>query len=242
MMKQTIERNHKLLQSARVRVENNKYVMLEKLKAGIQEYHSKLDELEKGIATEINNEASETQAVLKVGEFCLQEAEGQLKASEAEFSENIAHVTQVNADKQLDTEFHRLQDTLSNWYLRYSLLNVDIDSLVEFKRKNTSLVDKKPEQVVKGAPVPVVPSVDAKEIVTWKQRDDDVRGVACHSYGGGGVTIVSSSHLCVYKQNDGEIFHSNEHKAHADGVTRFRERCHAVVDQKSNKVRLYYGQ
>ena len=147
---------------------------------------------------------------------------------------------QANADKQLDTEFHRLQDTLGNFNLRYSLLNVDIDALVEFKRKNTSLVDKTPEQVVKGAPVPVVPPVDAKEIVTWTQRDDEVTGVVCHSYGDGGVTIVSSSHLRVYKQNNGEMFHSNEHKGHSDGVTTFRERCHAVVDQKSNKVRLYY--
>ena len=102
------------------------------------------------------------------------------------------------------------------------------------------MVDKIPEQVVKGAPVAMVPPVEAKETVTWQQRDDDVRGIACHSYGGGGVTIVSSSHFRVYKQNNGEMFHSNEHKGHADGVTIFREGFHVALDQKSDQVRFYF--
>ena len=241
MMKQAIHQNYELLHSAKMKVEDNKYEMLDKVKTGIQEYHAKLDQLEKNVTTEINNEVSETQAVLKVGGYCLQEAEGQLKALEAEFSDNIPHIIQVNADKQLDREFHRLCDTLSNWHLTYSLLNVDFDTLVEFKRTDIPLVDKIPEQVVKGAPVAMVPPVDAKEMVTWQQRDDDVRGIACHSYGGGGVTIVSSSHLRVYKQNEGEMFHSNEHKGHADGVTTFREGFHAVLDQKIDQVRLYFN-
>ena len=112
MMKLAIQRNYELVHSAKMKVEDNKYEMLDKAKTGILEYHTKLDQLEKEVNTEINNEVSETQSVLKVGEYCLQGAEGQLKALEAEFSDNIAHIIQVNADKQLDTEFHRLFDTL----------------------------------------------------------------------------------------------------------------------------------
>ena len=129
----------------------------------------------------------------------------------------------------------------SNWHLTYSLLNVDFDTLVEFKRRDIPLVNKIPEEVVKGAPVAMAPPVEAKETVTWQQRDDNIRGIACHSYGGGGVTIVSSSHLRVYKQNEGEMFHSNEHKGHADGVTTFREGCHTALDQKSDQARLYFN-
>ena len=149
------------------------------------------------------------------------------------------HIVRTNADKQLDTEFHCLHDNLSNWNLRYSLLNVHIDALVKFERRNTSLVDKVPEKVERGASLALVPPVDAKEMITWKQRDDDVRGIVCHSYGGGCITIVSSAHLRVYK-TDGEMFHSNEHKDHADQVTTFRERCHALLDRKSDNIRLYY--
>ena len=85
MMKRAIQQNYELVHSAKKKVEDNKYEMLDKVKTGIQEYHTKLDQLEKEVTTEINNEVSETQAVLKVGEYCLQEAEGQLKALEAEF-------------------------------------------------------------------------------------------------------------------------------------------------------------
>ena len=120
MIKRAIQQNYELLHSAKMKVEENKYEMLDKAKTGIQEYHTKLDQLEKEVTTEINNEVSETQAVLKVGEYCLQEAEGQLKALEAEFNNNIPHIIQVNADKQVDTEFHRFFDTLSNWHLTYS--------------------------------------------------------------------------------------------------------------------------
>ena len=106
-----------------------------------------------------------------------------------------------------------------------------------------SLVDKMPEQTVKGAPVvlsnPMVPSVKAKEIVTWQQRDEDVRSIACHSYGGAGVTILSSSHLRVYKQNEGNMFHSNEHDDQGDRVATFRNRCHAVLDRRLEEVRLH---
>ena len=72
-----------------MKVEDNKYEMLDKLKTEIQEHHAKLDQLEKEITEKINIEATETQAVLKVGEYCLQEAKGQVKALDAEFSANI---------------------------------------------------------------------------------------------------------------------------------------------------------
>ena len=108
-----------------------------------------------------------------------------------------------------------------------------------------SLVDKMPEQVVKGAPLDLsdlmVSSVKAKEVVAWQQKDDDVRSITCHSYGGAGVTAVSSSHLRVYKQNEGKMFHSSERDDEGDRVATFGERSHAILDRNRDEVKLFYS-
>ena len=79
------------------------------------------------------------------------------------------------------------------------------------------------------------PIVKAKESVTWQQLDNDVRGIAYHSYGG--VGILSSSHLRVYKRNNGEMFHSSDEQG--DRVATFQERYHAILDRRLEGVKLY---
>ena len=89
---------------------------------------------------------------------------------------------------------------------------------------------------------PKVPPVKVKEAAAWKQKDEDVWGIACHSYGGGGVTIASTLHLRVYKQIEGKMFHSTVYEEDdVCDVTTFDGRNHAVLDRKHGEVRLYYN-
>ena len=175
------------------------------------------------------------------------EAEVQLESLETTFSDTIPNIVRANAGKQLDKDFNSLYETLSNWSLKYTLLQTDVRSVrLAFSRNPcTDWVVKLPEQAVQGVPIvlarPEVPPVKVKEAVTWTQKDEDVWGIACHSYGGGGVTIASSSHLRVYKQNEGKMFHSTEHEDDVGDITTFRGRNHAVLDRKRDEVRLYYN-
>ena len=247
VMKQAIKENKELIQSARRKLSNNQCEMLNEVKAGMARFRAKLDELEKKITDEVNFKAYEEQVALTMYEDDLDEAEVQLESLEATFSDTIPNIVRANADKQLDKDFDRLHKTLSNWSLKYTLLQTDVTSVrLAFSRNPcTDWVVKLPGQAVQGVPIvfarPEVPPVKVKEAVTWTQKDDNVCGIACYSYGGGGVTISSNSHLRVYKQNEGKIFHSTEHEDDVCNVATFRGCNHAVLDRKRDEVRLYYN-
>ena len=117
-----------------------------------------------------------------------------------------------------------------------------INSFMEIDGKKKCSVKMLPNQAV-GMPVDLpgrrVPPVEAKKMASWIQRGEDVRSIACHSYGGAGVTILSFTHIGVYKQNKGFIFHSHKHDE-GDRVTTFRRRCHAVLDLSFHYVKLFY--
>ena len=245
MMEEAIKQNYKLVQSTRKKVEENRCEMLEKVHAQVNGYYATLRQLETQIITDINNKASSRQGGLALRENNLHQAAKQIKALKTKFSDTVPNIVKANADKRLDRDFLRLHEVLDKWSLKYSLLQVGKDVLHfnQFVHRNIDMVIELPEQAVKGVPVglfePLVPPVEAKEIVTWKQRDENVRDIVCHSVGGGSVTILSSSHLRVYKQN-GKMFHSTNHDDKVDRVTTFRECSHAVLDPEKDEIRLYY--
>ena len=106
----------------------------------------------------------------------LDEAEVHLESLEATFSDTIPNIVRANADKQLDKDFDSLHKTLSNWSLKYTLLQTDVTSVrLAFSRNPcTDWVVKLPEQAVQGVPIvfarPEVPPVKLKEAVTWTQK------------------------------------------------------------------------
>ena len=248
MMKQAAQQNRELLTCAQRSFEKNTFETFYEIKARIKEFHAQLDQLEKKIADDAGDKAFiQCMSISRCGDE-LKDIESLLERLEAEFSDTVPNIVKANADKHLDRDFQRLQESLSTWNLSYSLLQVDdiLQTAVEFTLPmNNSFVKIMPRQDVKGASVDflrrTVQLVKAEEMVTWQQWDDDVRGVGCHSYGGGGVTILSTSHLRVYKQNEGKMFHSNTHDDEAYRVTTFRERCHAVLNQNPDEVRLFYS-
>ena len=213
VLKQAIGQNHQLLQSARKKVENNRCDILNKVKTQMTEYYVALNQLEKKIISDTNSKALSVQRKLSSREGILKEAESQLKALETELADTVPNIVQANVSKHMDRDSNRLHDTLKNWDLKYRLLHIcgDVLNLNKFAyiHMNIDTIIEMPEVAVKGAPVglfrSLVSPAEAKEIVTWKQRDDDVRDMVCHSDGGGGVTILSSSHIRAYKQN-GKMF------------------------------------
>ena len=245
VMEEAIKQNYKLVQSTRKKVEENRCEMLRKVHTQVNGYYVTLRQLETQIITDINNKASSRQGGLALRENNLHQAAKQIKALKTKFSDTVPNIVQANADKRLDRDFQRLHEVLDKWSLKYSLLQVrkDVLHFNQFVHRNIDIVIELPEQAVKGVSVglfePLVPPVEAKEIVTWKQRDKNVRDIVCHSVGGGSVTVLSSSHLRVYKQN-GKMFHSTNHGDKVDRVTTFRECSHAVLDPEKDEIRLYY--
>ena len=248
VMKQAIGQNHQLLQTTRNKVEENRCDTVNEVKRQMEKYHATLYQLEKKILAGVNSKAMSSQCKLTIGEDNLHEAENQLKALEGELTGTIPNIVQANVDKHLDRNFNRLRETLSNWSLKYRLLQTgtDVLNLSQFvdERMNNDAVMELPEQGLKGSPIHVfnskVSPVEAKEIMTWQKRDVDVLSIACHSYGGAGVTILSLSHLRVYKQNEGKMFHSSEDRDEGYRITTFGEGCHAVAYPTHSEIRLYY--
>ena len=244
-MDRAIEQNYKLVQSARKEVEENRCDLLETVQTQVNRYHATLSELEREIKADINSKAFLRQREISLREKKLHEAVDQLKALKTEYSDTVENIVQANANKRLDKDFSRLHQTLDKWNLKYGLLQIgrDVLNLEHFLNMNIDMVTELPEQAVNGVPVslfePLVPLVKVKEIVTWMQRDKDVRGLVYHSHGGGNVTIVSSSRLRAYKQN-GKMWHSTEHADDIYRVTTFGEGWHAVLDVQHNEVRCYY--
>ena len=247
VMEEAIKQNYQLVQSTRQAVENNRCEMLEKVHTQVNGYYATLRQLETQIITDINNKASSRQGGLALRENNLHQAVKQIKALKTKFSDTVPNIVKANADKRLDKDFLRLHEVLDKWSLKYSLLQVGKDVLHfnQFAHRNIDMVIELPEQAVKGVPVglfePLVPPVEAKEIVTWKQRNE-ICVILC-------VTLLAAevSPFCllrilrVYKQNNGDMFHSIEHDDDkVDRVTTFRECCHAILDPEKDEIRLYY--
>ena len=249
LMKKATQQNRELTADANRKLDQNTYEMLDIVKTHIKEFHTKLDQLEEEIAYDVKYKASREYTWIIRHDGQLEEIQSRLERLEAQFSDTISNIVKTNVEKHLDEEFQDLQEAISNWTFCYGLPKLRIDTLqtaVEFSLPiNDSFVERIPRQDVKGASVSLlgrtVPLVKTEEIVTWQQRNDDVFGIACHSYGGRGVTILSSSHLRVYKQNEGGMFHSTDHVNVVDLVTTFRERCHAMLDRGHHEVRLFYS-
>ena len=264
MMKQVAQLNRDIIVDGNRKFDQNTCAMLDKVQTQIEGFHFKLDQLEKKITDDVKNKIWAEYAWIIQHDYQLEDIQSRLERLEAEFSGTVPNIVQTNADKHLEMEFQCLQESLSNWSFSYSLPKLQLDTLqtafdftlamkcsfVEIMpRQNVKVPSvsfiRRTAQAVKAekiAPVAMVLPVEAKEIVAWKQRDDNVRSIVCHSYGGIGVTIVSSSHLRVYKQNEGEMFHSSKHNKYDDEayqVTTFRGRCHAVLSRHG--VQLFYN-
>ena len=246
LMKKATQQNRVLMACAHSSSE-----VVNMAKKQIKKFHARLNQLEKEITGYVlDNRAEVEHDRITERDGQLQEIESQLERLEAQLSDTVPNIVRKNVyNEHLIEEFHRLQETLNNWSLSYSLVEFQADAFQlahDFTLPmNNDFIKTLPRQDVKGASVGLlgrtVPPVKAEEIVTWKQRDDDVLGIACHSYVGGGVTILSSLYFSVYMQNEGYMFHSHEHKDHADRVTTFQEYCQAILDPKCDKVRLFYA-
>ena len=111
-MKQAIQRNYELVQSARKKLDDNTAEMLNQVKILMKGYRTKLDQLEKNIEEDIDCKAYEEHTVLKLCEGHLQKAEDQLKSLEVEFSDTVPNIVQLNADRHLDNNFNSLHEVL----------------------------------------------------------------------------------------------------------------------------------
>ena len=246
-LKLSAQENRNLIGLALGKLDENHSENFDKVKTQIKEFHAKLDQLEKKITADLldKNYVEFNRLMQHDGEMKV--IQSQLEILETELSDTVPNIVQANADKHLDRDFERLQETLNNWNLSYSLFQVDNILQTAFSfilPENNSFVKTISRQGVKGVSVGLLgrtaSPVKAEEIVTWQQKDDDVKGIACHSYGGGGVTILSSSHLRVYKQNHGEMFHSTEHEE-GNRVATIQQRCHAILDRTHDQVQLFYS-
>ena len=246
MMERATQHNRELVQYARSELDQNTDEILEEVKRQIKKCHAKLDLLERRITNDVNHRAYEEHLWINEREKnTLQEADSLVER----ISDTIPNMALSSWDKLLGRDFYRLHDILDNWSLEYSLLKVDTSKITAVDNALSTDMDEffvkiLPEKVLTGVPVVgcdmLTAPKEAKPTVTWQQKDYNIRGVACHQYGGGGVTVVSSSHLRVYKQTNGEMFHSNEHKDDVNRVTTFRGSCHAVLDRHHDEVRIYY--
>ena len=108
----------------------------------------------------------------------------------------------------------------------------------------------------------VIPApVKVRQIASWEHRMNSINCLTCHAIGREGITIVScehsvknmcctltgenyrvpvsTSHIDMYKQLTGFIFSADSHGYAINGITSFRKRCHAVIDEERNEVRLH---
>ena len=247
-MRKAIKDNYKVLNAARSSLHSHQSQAQDKVRERIQEYRVMLDQLEKTIQDDLNRQVlQEEKDSLNFYEGILQVLEEQLKELGMKCSGTIPNIVRVNADGNLDADFHRIHEVLNKLSFKLGMPKVNRDAIIfcplhaSTNWSEISVVEMK-ELDVKLGPVvlsrPTVPPIKAKETVTWQRLDNDIRGIACHSNGGGDVSILSSSHLRVYKQNNGEMFHSSDNEQ-GDRVATFQDRCHAILDRRLKGVRLY---
>ena len=245
-----IKKNVQTLETVEYRLERNKEELKNKIAGRIREYHAVLSQLEERVNRDIAWKTEEQLELIGEEKDELLSMESQLEVLVMELSDIIPSIVRANEDQHLDTNFEKLTKALEGWQVKYSIPVIDTSKLtsdvsfgdVELRAevaKGADVIPFSRQETSSQNDTVVAPPVQAKEITSWRQRFDHLIGLTCHSLGGEGVTIASYSHVSVYKQCNGSLFHSDQHDDEIDDITSFRGRNHAVIDRDRDEVRLY---
>ena len=168
MMQEAIELNHQIVKSTKKKLEENKSEMHARLRKGVNELISWINQEGLKNAYHIDKMISEAHDVITERQNDIQKAEEQLRVLQTKFSDTIPNIVRANTDKHLDADFSGLYEMLNNWKLKYSLLKV-VDLQQFTKNISQDWVVKIPEQSVKGVSV-TLPEPVAPEVHTPKKR------------------------------------------------------------------------